>query len=236
MKPAGQSTRALAQKRRRKTNIVLVSALVFVILLGVIIQNWRFLGLGAGLTLALLIVLSAIPDWVETWLRGREKQEKRADRGAAAEESIAELLPTGDGICVLHDIKSPYGNIDHIVLSRFAGIFIIETKSHFGRVNVNDAGELLVNNRYPEKNFIKQVLQNTYWLRGQLEEIVGQQALWVNPIIVFTNAFVPPSAPIKGVKVINKKYLPNELMHPRSKSYKMEHIWEARERVIEKLA
>jgi hypothetical protein len=50
---------------------------------------------------------------------------------------------------VIHDVVSPYGNIDHIVLNAQGGIFLIETKAHGGRVSVVD-GRLLVNGHDPE--------------------------------------------------------------------------------------
>ena len=112
----------------------------------------------------------------------------------------------------MHDIESPYGNIDHIVIGKNAGIFLLETKAHGGKVEVN--GEtLLVNGKLPEKDFIAQALRNSYWLRDEISQIVGDKP-WITPILVFTNAFVPPTRPVKGVSIINKKYLLNFLQKP----------------------
>jgi len=37
---------------------------------------------------------------------------------------------------VLMELTSPYGNIDHVVIGKFGGLFLIETKSHRGNVSV----------------------------------------------------------------------------------------------------
>jgi len=65
---------------------------------------------------------------------------------------------------------------------------------------------LLVNAKLPEKDFIAQCLRNTYWLRDEVEKVVGLKP-WISPILVFTNAFISATRPVKGVKIVNKKYL-----------------------------
>ena len=50
-------------------------------------------------------------------------------------------------------------------------------------------GHLLVNGHDPEKEFIAQTLNNTYWLKEKVHAVVNVEA-WIIPILVFTNAFV----------------------------------------------
>ncbi|SDT87876.1 hypothetical protein SAMN05444156_0355 [Verrucomicrobium sp. GAS474] len=57
-----------------------------------------------------------------------------------------------------------------------------------------------------EKNFVSQALQNTYWLRETIEEVAAEET-WIHPLVVFTDAFVPYLEPIKGVRVMNKRFL-----------------------------
>jgi len=90
-------------------------------------------------------------------------------------------------------------------------------------------GQLLVNGHAPEKNFIAQTLKNTYWLRDEIQRVTDAQA-WIIPLIVFTNAFVEPSPPIKNVLVVNKKYLLTVLHRSNGNRY-ASAIWDQRERI-----
>ncbi len=139
----------------------------------------------------------------------------------------------GEGFYVLHDIPNPYGNVDHIVLSEHHGIFLLETKSHRGKVQILD-DRLLVNGKPPEKDFIGQVLGNTYWLKEKLTKISGTE-VWIAPILVFTNAFVAPlNKRIKNVTITNKKYLESLLKETRSTAASA-RVWEMREQITKTL-
>jgi hypothetical protein len=210
---AGKSTREMASKRRKTAIIMAVIAMVMVILIGLLLQNSKALGIGGIGVLILLMLLRIIPDLADSKVIKKKKEERRAVRGAIAEERVGDLLEQlGEDYCVFHDVASPYGNIDHVVLGKHNGVFLIETKSHGGKVSVADE-KLLVNGKPPEKDFITQSLKNTFWLRDKLSGAIGEK-VWITPVIVFTNAFVPASKPVKGVYILNKKYL-NRLIGKR---------------------
>jgi len=155
------------------------------------------------------------------------REEERADRGAAAEEQIGEILDgLGEGFEVIHDVETPYGNIDHLVIGQHCGIVLIETKSHHGKVSAR-GDQLLVNGRLPEKDFIRQSLRNTYWLR-QVVEFVTKDKAWITPVIVFTNAFVEVSGTIKGVHVVNVRFL-ERFLHSHAEADTS--VWEAKEEI-----
>lgn len=234
MNQAGKSTRKMAQDRRRTTNLILIGALILTIILALTIQNWQALGLGGGAVLGLLILLRVLPDLIDKPIKRRIKEERRADRGAAAEEVVGDLLAgLGDDFFVLHDISSPYGNIDHIVIGKGRGVFLLETKAHGGKVEVTD-DQLLVNGKLPEKNFIAQALKNAYWLRDEIEKVTGSK-VWITPVVVFTNAFVQAGKPIKGVYTVNKKYLPNLLQRQARPSAGLAQLWDAKQELADQL-
>jgi len=228
---AGKSTRQMAQRRRWIAYGMIAVVMVIVVILALTIQNWQALGIGGGGVLVLLILIRILPDLIDAPLKRKVKEARRADRGAVAEEKVANLLQgLGEDYCVLHDIPSPYGNIDHVVIGRDSGVFLLETKAHGGRVEIS-GDQLLVNGKPPEKDFIAQALKNAYWLRDEIEKVIGSK-VWITPVVVFTNAFVQAGRPIKGVYVANKKYLPNLLQrHSRSAS-NLAAVWEARERLF----
>lgn len=92
------------------------------------------------------------------------------------------------------------------MISKQGKVFLIETKAHGGQVTIT-ADKILVNGKDPEKDFITQTLNNTYWLRDEMNKFTST-IVWITPIIVFYNAFVSASKPIKGIRINNKKYFP----------------------------
>jgi hypothetical protein len=109
-----------------------------------------------------------------------------------------------------------------VVVSKENVVFLIETKSHNGTVTY-DGTSLLINNKPPEKDFISQALNNTFWLKDQIETYLGE-APYITPIIVFSNAFVRIPKPVKGVFVINKKYLSDLLQSLPDEAKKFQKI------------
>jgi hypothetical protein len=231
---AGKSTREMAEKRRQSAFIIGIVGIGIIIAIGFLLQNSQAFGIGGAGILLLLVGLRILPDFLEGRMDKKFKEEKRAIRGAKAEERIGEILADlSEDYCVLHDVKSVYGNIDHVVIGRNSGIYLIETKAHGGEVEV-DGETLLVNGKLPEKNFIAQALQNSYWLRDEVGKIVGAKP-WITPIVVFTNAFVVSSKPIKGVNIVNKKYLLATLQRTGRKNTLNTQIWDQREKISDQL-
>lgn len=230
-KRAGQSTREMARKRHQsRVRFALLMTGIALIAL-VLISVSKPLGIGGLGVLGLFILVRLIMDYTEARARRMRKEERRAIRGARAEERIGSILESLDeDYLVLHDIASPYGNIDHIVITRYGRVFLLETKAHGGRVSIVN-GQLLVNGHKPEKDFIAQALRNSYWLRDTIKSVINAEP-WVTPIVVFTNAFVEHAPPTKGVRVINKKYLLGVLQQsdPRRQN---PAVWENREKIWE---
>jgi hypothetical protein len=232
-KRAGQSTREMAAKRHKNRVWFVLLTISIVLILLFLANNSSALGFGGFGFLGLVIVARILMNYSDARTKTMIKEEKRAIRGAKGEEIVGSLLESlGDDYLVIHDVVSPYGNIDHIVISKQNGIFLLETKAHGGRVSVN-SGHLLINGHDPEKDFIAQALNNTYWVRDQIRSLLGAE-VWISPLIVFTNAFVERSSPVKGVTIINKKFLLNLVRGPNSKAQSLA-AWENREKILKTL-
>ena len=133
---------------------------------------------------------------------------KRADRGAVAEEKVGDFLDSlPEGNFIIHDFNSGKGNIDHILI-KTKGIFTLETKSHKGEVTFD--GEKLRGKQPFEKDFIRQAWAECFTVRNVLEGW-GITSPKVEPIILFTNAFVKVRGKAKGVEIVSLKYLPKFL-------------------------
>jgi hypothetical protein len=119
------------------------------------------------------------------------------------------------------------------VIVKESGLFLLETKAHGGRISVKE-GRLLVNGHDPEKDFIAQALHNRYWLREKTRPVLNLEP-WITPVLVFTNAFVERTAPVKGVKITNKNYLLSILLKPNSKAGDSA-VWENRAKILQALS
>jgi len=114
----------------------------------------------------------------------------------ATERRMFGNLPTD--CAVFHDIDTGHERIDHILLSREYGLFIIETKQHPGRVTATSS--LLINQLAPEQDFFVRILWNTFWLREKVRKSTKLDVT-VTPVIVFENATVDATEPINGVLI-----------------------------------
>ena len=119
--------------------------------------------------------------------------------------------------------------IEHVVIGRKVGVFLIKTETFSGKVVV-DGNTLRINDKIPEQDFIAMTLQKTNWLMDEISPIVGSTP-WITPVVVFTNALISPTKPVKGVHIIHKKYLLNTLQRANKHHAVNALIWEQKEAI-----
>lgn len=136
--------------------------------------------------------------------------------GQRAEREVGELLTQLllDGCLVLNDVPFPYGNLDHVVIRLrprmphgYAGqvrpditVFLIETKSHRGKVTWNGK-QLLINGRPFSRNPICQINRSIRWVRRMAKQLCGVNP-WIVAVLVFPNADVLIRRSVKRVNVM----------------------------------
>lgn len=224
---AGNSARERGRNNRRIALWIGIGALVVVSVLVFILLRDSVLGVGGGVGIVVLALTLVIPDLIKKPINRILKKEKQFNQGAKGEEDVAEALrQLGPGAVILHDWKSPYGNIDHIVHDKAGNIFMIETKSHWGKVTAS-GNSLLLDGHAFEKDFIHQAISNSLWMKTMIEQKLGVKA-WITPVLVFTNAFVVPGKPIEGVYYMNIKYLSKFIQEHRGSSPAGVKLWEMR--------
>jgi hypothetical protein len=159
---------------------------------------------------------------------GAARPRSSAETEPVVEESIEEILARmpGEHLC-WQNVGSRYGHIDHVVLSRAWGIFLIETKAHSGRVSVVDC-RLRVNGKPPERDFVAQILRHTYWLIEELRSLTGLEPA-ITPLLVFTKASVDSGRPLKGIPITGKSALLATL--EQNGEPLPAALWEAREAI-----
>ncbi len=231
---AGISTRRMANERRQRAlwwlfpflflSIIVLSILYF--FRDHSASNWIVLAVG----ITVIGVWKVADRRTDHWLR----LFRNARQGAIAEEHIGTLLAgLGPDYRVMHDLPTRYGNIDHLVISREHGLFVIETKSHRGRVQLT-AEKLTVSGRPAEKNFAAQVQNNVTWVKQRLLDHYGID-IWVNAVLVFDRAYVTPMGWWKGMLVVNSKYLIEQLTHSPKRAVDP-RLWIIRSELLEVLA
>ena len=233
MKPAGQSTRQMQERHHIRRMLIagaiLVVGVVFLLILGTIFGYVHNPVVLIGLLVGLLLVLKVAMPFLGRSGKNAKRMEGKAERGAIAEESMGDVLSRlpGENL-VMHDVRSQFGNIDHIIISRAKGIILVETKSHHGAITAEGAN-LLIDGRPTEKDFIRQTLSNCYWLKEWVKTNVGVDA-WINCVIVFANGFVTVRGKIKGISVVNAKFFPAYFERLPGDRTAVE-LWEKRERL-----
>jgi Nuclease-related domain len=108
--------------------------------------------------------------------------------GARGEVAVAkELRPLeADGYVVVHDVSTPRGNIDHVVVGP-TGVFVLETKAWRGRVYPGPDGRLLVNGH--EQAADRQVLRGVMEVKRRLHP--AGIRYWVEGLVVLTASGLP---------------------------------------------
>jgi hypothetical protein len=227
---AGRSTRTMELRRYVLWSLTLIAVLGLCFLLLRVVPETYKVGTTPriALCLGLIIGLKFVVGRLESTGRRVKRAERRAARGAVGEENVGRILGgLPDDWVVWHDVTSPYGNIDHVVLSRTRGLFIVETKSHSGRVApAADGQSVVVNRRAPEKDFVGQCHRNAIWLRDHVRSELGI-APWVTAVLVFSRAYVEVRRPVRGVQVVNAGYLLKFLDRCPERG-EAEHLWQGR--------
>jgi len=127
--------------------------------------------------------------------------------GLEAEREVGELLTQLllDDCLVLNDVPFPYGNLDHIVIRPDRTIFLVETKSHRGKVSWNGK-QLLINGRPFSRNPFCQFNRSIRWVRRMAKRLFGMNP-WIVAVLVFPNAEVSFRRAIKRMNVLASRDL-----------------------------
>jgi hypothetical protein len=207
---AGKTSRDIEQQRRYRRLLMLSMALAIAIIAGAV--GWKMFGHIYDPTITItvssvLFVALLVADWLisRKEIRMMRREERRAARGAAGEEAIGTLLAQlSDDYTVFHDLAKVAGDIDHIVVGP-TGVFVLETKTHRGKISCSGAS-LLRDGQPFEKDIVAQAVRNAVWVHDVLRNVIDVDT-YVVAVLVFTSAFVPKLPPVRGVRVVNKRYL-----------------------------
>lgn len=205
---AGKSARVMAEERFKYVYWVAGGFFLIGVLIFLNIGNFIKVGF-FGTAIILFLIMQGV-NRVEKKALAVKNRAKDAERGAVAEEKVAdELAKLPEGYHIFNDVDFKGFNVDHIVVGP-VGIILVETKSHRGRVTAED-DNLFLNGKPPAKNFLNQCWRQSKELEGFLYRQTSKE--WkVKPILCLTNAFIQVRRPVKGVVVSNIGYLLRAIM------------------------
>lgn len=167
------------------------------------------LGLVEGFVLASFIPRALLPPWAKTtlligvfpalyalWKWGNrkmddiDKRHRAYQRGADGEDQVARVLARfPDDFHVIHDLATPFGNVDHVVIGP-TGVFILDAKSWRGVVTGDGKGELLVNGRPTDKQNIRPFVGRMLSIRDKVRTLAPGLDPYYQAVFVFTSARV----------------------------------------------
>lgn len=165
--------------------LLLTIAAVAVITVGSVHGDWLVwaLGLVAGVLVCFYVFVRDFPpEFIERHAWGSE-----AERRTARElESLR-----SSGYLVRHDIRTKWGNWDHVVVGP-GGVFLIDTKSLGGSVGVGEDTVFVVRSNDPRDNYSAKVGSKIRGQAFQLKEEIQSQtgvSVWIQGIACFWNEF-----------------------------------------------
>jgi Nuclease-related domain len=134
----GQSGRYVSDEVVRQRRRIMVTVWVTIALLGVaegiVLSTYIPLGWLTGwgklaMVLAVLVGIWGLDKLSGEKLAAIERKRDKMLRGATGEIQVGIMLTKlSDDFCVINDLATPNGNIDHVVVGP-TGIFVLDTKA-----------------------------------------------------------------------------------------------------------
>lgn len=219
---AGSSSRSLARYRRNWNIALLIfCCIAFIGLIVGLIDAGQKIRHESTTMILLTVIIVGIPVLLFAIWQIRDirkdytdvkKRIRDAEEGAWAEEMINALLTKlPDSYAVFHDLPYPGGDIDHIVIGP-TGLFVLDTKSHSGKVVITE-NSISLNNHPFEKDIVSQIHEGAKWLE---ETLLVEGGIEAKPMrmIVFTRAYVECKVkpPIKGIFLMNRSFMNRHIL------------------------
>lgn len=143
-----------------------------------------------SITTALLVGVAGLFRWCLRQVDSLENDRAHMQRGADGEDTVAQILTRfPNDFHVVHDITTPFGNLDHVVIGP-TGVFVLDAKNWRGVVSPDGKGELLVNGKPTSKPEIRRFVGRMMSVRDKVKVIAPKFDPFYHALFVFTAARV----------------------------------------------
>jgi hypothetical protein len=146
--------------------------------------------------LRLLILTAVLPvmwflhKWGNKKLDALDKTRADMRRGASGEIHVGNILADfPDDFCVINDLTTPFGNLDHVVVGP-TGVFVLDSKNWRGAVSADGKGELLLNGHPTDKPHVRQFVGRMLGIKDRVLALVPGLDPYYQALFVFTAARV----------------------------------------------
>jgi hypothetical protein len=149
---------------------------------------------GVGiLGIYVLVLVLGIPRILLPVVKTYNEQIATNRRERAAEDAVDAILKTLDEMkySVFRNVYLGYGDLDHVVVGP-TGIFVIETKSNRGTVEMENGRLKIRGLDESKKDYERQASQESYQLKLALSERLQESRVFVDPILAFPAAAKVP--------------------------------------------
>lgn len=139
-----------------------------------------------------LILIFLIQRHLDKRMDAYETERINFLKGATGEQVVAKKIDDlPDGFCVIHDLSTPFGNLDHVVIGP-TGVFVLETKNWKGVIAPDGRGGILHNGRKHLKDVIKPLIVRMMNVRTKIGTLCDNhdELPYFNALMVFTSARV----------------------------------------------
>lgn len=150
--------------------------------------------LGVGfLVLYGIVLLVLLPQQLGPVVRKFNEEIATNRRERAAEDAVDAVLKTLDEskYSVFRNVYLGYGDLDHVVVGP-TGIFVIETKSNRGTVEMENGRLKIRGLDESKKDYERQASQESYQLKLALSERLQESRVFVEPVLAFPAAAKVP--------------------------------------------
>jgi hypothetical protein len=118
-----------------------------------------------------------------------EKEKMDFRKGASGEAIVGYILEGfPDDYRVIHDLTTPFGNIDHVVVGP-SGAYVIDTKNWKGVVSADGNGELLLNGNPTQKPEVKNLSRTIMNIKEKIN-VLSSLNPYVQGVLAFPSARV----------------------------------------------
>ena len=140
-----------------------------------------------------LILMVGIPQLLGPVVKQFNDEVATNRRERSAEDIVDAILKTLDEkqYSVFRNVYRGYGDLDHVVVGP-TGIFVIETKSNRGTVEMENGRLKIRGLDESKKDYERQASQESYQLKVALSERLQESRVFVEPILAFPSAAKVP--------------------------------------------